>query len=98
MDKTFINKHIKNKQILLFWNEQNINICELLFSNKNDISIISYRKDDELLSNYTKLIAFFGANIECNTFNEQYDTNNLHFNFSSLIKTFFFLLKNVFIA
>ncbi len=93
MDKTFINKHIKNKQILLFWNEQNINICELLFSNKNDISIISYRKDDELLSNYTKLIAFFGANIECNTFNEQYDTNNLHFNFSSLIKTFLFFIK-----
>lgn len=91
-----INKMIKNQQITLLWNDQNIDLCNLFFTNLLDVSILSYSKDDVLLTNYTKLLSFFSANKELTAFNEKSDFRNIEISKGWLIKSFAYLFRKFF--
>lgn len=93
-----IKKAIKNNQVVFLWNKQNIDIFKLYLFKYTNNNVINYSKDDVLLTNYTKLITFFGAGKELNKFNEKYDYNNLKPTYTGLIKTIVHVIKKLYFS
>lgn len=91
--KNRVNNLIEENQIVVFWNDQNIDIYNLLFSDNLDFELIDYYVDDRLLTNYTKLLSFFSSNIELNENIQKYELSNTQNDFINIFKFIIYLLK-----
>lgn len=93
-----IKKAIANNQVVFLWNRQNIDIYRLYLSKYTNNNVINYSKDDVLLTNYTKLITYFGAGKGLNKFDEKYDYNDLNIKYTGIIKTIVFIIKKIYFS
>ena len=91
-----IKKAVVNNQVVFLWNRQNIDINKLYLSKYTNSNVINYSKDDVLLTNYTKLITYFGAGRELNKFDEKYNYNNLNLRYTGIIKTIVYIIKKIY--
>ena len=63
--KKKITEIIDSNQIVWLWNQQNLDIYKMFLMDVSS-QVVTYKTDDKLLSNYTKILSFFNANIEEN--------------------------------
>lgn len=87
--KQKITELLKLENIILLWSERDLNITGILFENIDYNSVIEYSIDDNLLSNYDKLISFFKANKKIQERNEVIEIGKENKNILIRILSFF---------